>query len=149
MASNAGNGAPFRAQADALDIEAQAKRRLADEYDAAQARGEIRGAGKPKSSRSEELSGAADVGLTHKEIHEARQIRDAEARDPGVVRRTVDVAVIGSWRLARKPARKPYCFSGTSSLPTSERFVTIPPAPASARNAAASLPSCPASKTVG
>ncbi len=33
--------AAYRAQADALDIEAQAKRRLADEYDAAQARGEV------------------------------------------------------------------------------------------------------------
>jgi hypothetical protein len=31
-----------RAQADALEIEAGAKRRLADEYDAAQERGEVR-----------------------------------------------------------------------------------------------------------
>ncbi len=30
-----------RAQADALEIEAMAKRRLADEYDAAQERGEV------------------------------------------------------------------------------------------------------------
>jgi hypothetical protein len=34
-----------RSQADALEIEALAKRRLADEYDAAQARGEIAGHG--------------------------------------------------------------------------------------------------------
>jgi hypothetical protein len=33
--------AAHRAQADALEIEAQAKRRLADEYDAAQDRGEV------------------------------------------------------------------------------------------------------------
>jgi hypothetical protein len=32
----------FRAQADAIEIEAGAKRRLADEYDAAHERGEIR-----------------------------------------------------------------------------------------------------------
>src|SRR5258708_7054100 len=31
---------------------------------------------------------AADVGLSGKEIHRARQIRDAENRDPGIVRRT-------------------------------------------------------------
>ena len=30
---------------------------------------------------------AADVGLSSKEIHEARSIRDAEKRDPGIVRR--------------------------------------------------------------
>lgn len=33
--------AAYRAQGDALNIEARAKRRLADEYDAAQARGEV------------------------------------------------------------------------------------------------------------
>jgi hypothetical protein len=30
---------------------------------------------------------AADVGLSRKVIHEAREIRDAEATDPGIVRR--------------------------------------------------------------
>lgn len=58
--------------------EAQAKRRLADEYDAAQERGEIKKTGNPNSSGTEELPGAADIGLTHKDIHEARIIRDAE-----------------------------------------------------------------------
>ncbi|MCG2632452.1 hypothetical protein L6654_38235 [Bradyrhizobium sp. WYCCWR 13023] len=32
----------------------------------------------------------ADVGIDKRESHEAPQIRDAEARDPGVVRRTID-----------------------------------------------------------
>jgi hypothetical protein len=78
----------YRAQADALEIESMAKRRLADEYDAAQDRGEVRKAG--NSSHVEELIAAADIGLSHKEIHEARQIRDAEEVDPGIVRRTLD-----------------------------------------------------------
>jgi len=39
--------AAHRAQAHALEIEARAKRRLADEYDAAQARGEV-AQGRPK-----------------------------------------------------------------------------------------------------
>lgn len=53
-----------------------AKRRLADEYDAAQERGEVVG----KLRSAEELSKptAADVGLSRKDIHEARIIRDAE-----------------------------------------------------------------------
>jgi hypothetical protein len=83
----------IRAQADALDIEAQAKRRLADEYDAAQDRGEIaksgdtlrKGPGVPKQNSGKMT--AADVGLSTQDIFEARQIRDAEKRDPGVVRR--------------------------------------------------------------
>ncbi len=31
-----------------------------------------------------------DLGLTWKAIHEARQLRDAEAANPGVIRRTLD-----------------------------------------------------------
>jgi hypothetical protein len=73
-----------RAQADALEIEAMAKRRLADEYDAAQERGEVgkRGDFGGVTSRGEDTPTAAEVGLTHKDIHEARQIRDAEETDP-------------------------------------------------------------------
>ena len=32
----------------------------------------------------------AELGLTHKDIHDARFIRDAEAAEPGLVRRTLD-----------------------------------------------------------
>lgn len=69
-----------RAQADALEIEAGAKRRLADEYDAAQERGEVAKNGQPSSSMQEGLPTVTDIGLTHKDIHEARIIRDAERR---------------------------------------------------------------------
>lgn len=77
--------ATYRAQGDALAIQARAKMRLADEYDAAQERGEIAKAGKPNSSFTEELPSAIDIGLTHKEVHEARQLRDAELQSPGVI----------------------------------------------------------------
>jgi hypothetical protein len=64
-----------RAQADALEIEAMAKRRLADEYDAAQERGEV-ASGRPKTLPDGNTSATqAEVGLSAKEIHEARQIR--------------------------------------------------------------------------
>lgn len=87
--------AAHRAQADALEIEAAAKRRLADEYDAAQARGEIARLGTNQSDLgvsdgNTRPSTAADIGLSRKSIHDARLIRDAEAADPGLVRRTLD-----------------------------------------------------------
>lgn len=85
--------AAHRAQAHALEIEARAKRRLADEYDAAQARGEVAGHGGGRNFKvadSNVESTTADLGLRRDQIHEARQFRDAEAADPGVVRRALD-----------------------------------------------------------
>jgi hypothetical protein len=80
--------AGHRLQAEALEIEAQAKRRLADEYDAAQERGEVvgRGGGGDTTVPVRNAATAADVGLTRKEIHEARIIRDAEEENSGIIR---------------------------------------------------------------
>jgi hypothetical protein len=85
-----------RAQADALIIESLAKERLADEYDAAQERGDVAsgrdgpGAGVINGNAKATV---ADIGLTRRDIHDARTVRDAEAADPGIVRRTVEEAV--------------------------------------------------------
>jgi hypothetical protein len=83
--------AAHRAQADALEIEAAAKRRLADEYDAAQARGEVKRNGGDRSTvEDRNTASAADLGLRRDQIHDARLIRDAETAEPGIVRRTLD-----------------------------------------------------------
>lgn len=92
-------GAAYRAQADASAIEALAKRRIADEYDAAQERGEVARHGEtlrsgpdvPKQNFGKAT--AADIGLSRKEIHEARIIRDAEDAEPGAIRRALDEAL--------------------------------------------------------
>jgi hypothetical protein len=83
----------WRAQADALQIEAMANRRIADEYDAAQERGEVRTQADNNAFSKTEKAGFADIGLTGKVVHEARQIRDAEVADPGVVQRSLDDAL--------------------------------------------------------
>lgn len=85
--------AAHRTQARALEIEAGAKRRLADEYDAAQERGEVRKQADNQAYSKTEKAGPSDLGLSAKEIHEARKIRDAEEADPGIIRRTLDEAV--------------------------------------------------------
>jgi len=85
--------AAYRAQADALEIEAAAKRRLADEYDAALERGEVASHGGARNFKVPDGNvepTAADAGLSRKDIHEARKIRDAEQANPGIVRRTLN-----------------------------------------------------------
>lgn len=62
--------------------------RLAEEYDAAQERGEVgqSGARTDLVPRGNEVAPtAADLGLTRKAIHEARTVRDAERAEPGVI----------------------------------------------------------------
>lgn len=87
--------AAHRAQARALEIEAGAKRRLADEYDAAQERGEAVGpkGGGDSTVPVRNAATVKDLGLTRKQVHEAREIRDAEEVDPGIVSRTLNEAV--------------------------------------------------------
>lgn len=88
-------GAVYRAQADALLIEARAKSKLADEYDAAQERGEVAGpaTGRPKSVGDDNAYSAADLGLRRDEIYEARQFRDAERAQPGYLENAVSERV--------------------------------------------------------
>lgn len=86
--------AAHRAQADALDIEAAAKRRLADEYDAGQERGEVATKGKRVNVPDRNIKAtAAEIGITRKEVHEARRVRNAEQAQPGVVREALDKAL--------------------------------------------------------
>jgi hypothetical protein len=75
---------------DALLIETRAQCRLADEYDAAQERGEVRKQGKP--SQREGLASTDEIGLTYKKIHKARLIRDAEKASPGIIEKTLAAA---------------------------------------------------------
>jgi len=80
-----------RSQAHALAIRARAEMRLAEEFDAAQDRGEL-AKGRPKSLEGGKSFQATttDIGLRHDEIHEARKMRDAERDDPGIIGRTIE-----------------------------------------------------------
>ena len=73
---------------DSLAIQVRAEMRLAEEVDAAQARGELAKAG--DNQHSEVVSCGNDLGLRRKEIHEARKLRAAEAANPGIVERALD-----------------------------------------------------------
>lgn len=82
-----------RAQAHALAIRARAEMRLAEEYDAAQERGEVAKRGWESGVDKANITTAADLGIRRDEIHEYRAIRDAERAEPGVVQRSIDKIV--------------------------------------------------------
>jgi hypothetical protein len=84
----------YRAQADALMIEARAKMRLAEEYDAAQDRGEIKTrADNQLIPDQNKLSPSEIDPALPKLAFEGRQLLKAEAADPGVTRRTLNEMV--------------------------------------------------------
>jgi hypothetical protein len=60
--------------------------------------------------------GPADIGLNDKQLHEARQIRDAEKCDPGVVRRAVDAAIADGKEPTKARVRKAVARIGDNPL---------------------------------
>lgn len=132
--------AAHRAQANALEIEAQAKRRLADEYDAAQERGEaatrqhhVGSLGHVEGSNMPPVS-ANDLGLRRDQIHEARKIRDAEVADPGIIRRTLDDQLAAGDEPTRTELRKVVVAAAMRGLrperkPSRRNPLYVPPTP--------------------
>ena len=49
---------------------------------------------------------STELGLSRKSIHDARLIRDAEAADPGLVRRTLDERLAGGEEPTRSAVRR-------------------------------------------
>ncbi|MCO5071115.1 MAG: SAM-dependent methyltransferase [Rhizobiaceae bacterium] len=86
-------GKAHQLQGDALFIESQAKVRLADEFDAAQKRGEVQSPGGARNFiipvKKNEIPSVSDFGINPKDIHEARKLRDAEREAPGIVERAI------------------------------------------------------------
>jgi hypothetical protein len=129
-----------RAQADALEIETKAQCRLAAEYDAAQERGEAAtrqnnpGTGGHVPDGNMPPATAADLGISRKDIHEARVIRDAEAVEPGIVRRTLDEKLARGEEPTRAALRKMVVDAAMRGLrpqrkPSRRNPLHVPPTP--------------------
>lgn len=86
--------AAWRLQADAVEIAAEARLRLEGEYSEAQENGVVAGraGGGERSGRehSPPPLTAADLGLSRKDIHEARQLREALEINPLLIQQMRD-----------------------------------------------------------
>ncbi|HEX5934222.1 MAG TPA: hypothetical protein VFY63_08650 [Pseudorhizobium sp.] len=74
---------------EALEIESYALVALANEFDQAQAAGVVASRGRPKKVASEDLFRLEDIGLDKRRILHARKLRDAELKEPGVIRKRI------------------------------------------------------------
>lgn len=80
----------FRIQADALELVSRSEIRIADEWDRLAAEGKV-ARGRPKKSvGADDALTAVSVGLSRDQIHQARKLRDQEAKEPGFIRRVID-----------------------------------------------------------
>ena len=82
-------------QGDALMIESQAKIRLANEYDSAQAAGVASTGGRPKTVDDGNGFTSEQAGIDRKELFNARKLRDAENKSPGIVERAIKARIEG------------------------------------------------------
>jgi hypothetical protein len=120
--------AVLHTQADALKIEFTAKRRLAEEYDAAKARGEVRGEGQPRTAAAgNSTPTTADLGLSRKEISEGREIAAAEAANPGVIERSLASQLFTGQQPTRAETRRAFreTVHGIGQRPTERTVTTI------------------------
>ena len=134
-------GKARRLQADALLIEARAKVRLADEYDAAQASGEVgQRTGRPRKvvEGADDIRPptAAEVGLSRQEIHEARKLRDAEREAPGIVEQAIAARLAAGLEPSRASLRTNI---GTKSATREERGNNLYETPVEAMRALLAL----------
>lgn len=107
-----------RLQGDALLIESRAKMRLADEYDEAKKSGAAAAQGRPKNIPDENVFKLEDAGLSAKEVHEARRLRDAELRTPGIVERAIAARLAAGLEPSRANLRAAV---GTDTATAAER----------------------------
>ncbi|MBB6299923.1 DNA N-6-adenine-methyltransferase [Rhizobium leucaenae] len=127
-------GAVYRAQADALEIEAMAKRRFADELDAAQARGEVGvRTGRPKVGFDDnglKPARITDTGLSANAVHDARKLRNILNEDPYAVKDALaDIIADGKeptrHALSREINTRLSSFSGDNEWYTPARYVDM------------------------
>ncbi|KEC73174.1 hypothetical protein RLPCCGM1_c1290 [Rhizobium leguminosarum bv. phaseoli CCGM1] len=114
-----------RLQADALLIEARAKIGVANEWDAAKQSGYTL-KGRPKSVPDENAFSAEEAGLSRKDIHEARKLRDAEAKQPGLVERAIEARLAQGFEPSRANLRAAVGTASASKEDRGDNFYQTP-----------------------
>ncbi len=106
-----------RLEADALYIWTQCDMHFAEQWEKAIDEGRVL-KGRPKSVPDENAFTAEEIGLSRKEIHEARKILAAERRQPGIVKRALEARLAAGLEPTRANLRAAV---GTASATKEDR----------------------------
>lgn len=112
--------------AEALEIGSLAKVALANEYDKAQAAGVVATRGRPKKVAGEDLFQLADFRLDKRVILDARKLRDAESKNPGVISRTIAILSAGGVLPTKANLRAAIGTSSASKADRGKNFYQTP-----------------------
>jgi hypothetical protein len=119
-------GKARRMQGDALLIETRAKMALADQFDEAQKAGVVATPGRPKKVSDENLFRLEDVGLSKGQVHEARKLRDAETKEPGLVERAIAARIQAGLEPSRANLRAAVGTASASKEDRGDNFYQTP-----------------------
>jgi hypothetical protein len=119
-------GKARRMQGDALLIETRAKMALADQFDEAQKAGVVAVPGRPKKVSDENLFRLEDVGLSKGQVHEARKLRDAETKEPGLVERAIAARIQAGLEPSRANLRAAVGTASASKEDRGDNFYQTP-----------------------
>lgn len=115
-----------RMQAEALSIESYSKIALADDYEQAQSAGLVASRGRPKKVEDDNLLRLEDVGLSKEQIFDARKLRDAEAKDPGIIGRAIEARLEAGLEPSRANLRAAIGTASASKEDRGENFYQTP-----------------------
>ncbi|WP_416065399.1 hypothetical protein ACK9YZ_01235 [Rhizobium sp. ZK1] len=95
-----------RMQAEALKIESLCYVAMADAVDSAQAKGEISRGGRPKTVSQENGFTLEEIGIDRRQLHSARQLRNAVRADPELIDRVVEARLAEGLEPTRTALKK-------------------------------------------
>jgi hypothetical protein len=110
-----------RIQADALSIEIKTKMLIAEEIEKLKAAGKML-KGRPKSIPDENAFTLEEIGLTSKELHDAKKWLDADRKTPGIAERAIAARLAQGLEPSRSNLRASI---GTKSATKEERGANL------------------------
>ncbi|ARO22921.1 hypothetical protein TAL182_CH01108 [Rhizobium sp. TAL182] len=115
-----------RMQADALKIESVCYVAMANAVDEAQAKGQVAKPGQKVNVPGSDIFTLDDVGVDRRRLLEARKLRDAEVKDPGIVERAIEARLSQGLEPSRANLRAAVGTASASKEDRGENFYQTP-----------------------